>query len=98
MAPDPDPPNPPDPPVLDYADPALGRIIVIARFRDESQAHMAAARLEGDDIDVAVTDVMPGRALGARAATLGVPSDQVQRAVAILKTTPARPFLLDEHR
>ncbi len=98
MPENPDEPNLPDPPVLDYADPDLGRVMVIARFGDESQARMAAARLDSEGIDVVVNDIMPARALGARAATLGVLSDQVARAVAVLKATPARPFLLDEYR
>lgn len=98
MAEDHDGSNVPDPPVLDYADPALGRMIVIARFGDESHARMAAARLEGEDIDVVVSDIIPTRALGVRAATLAVLSEQVARAVSILRATPARPFLLDDYR
>ena len=67
---------------------------VIAQFNNESHAHMAAARLSADDIQAVVLDTLPARALGARKAALAVPDKAVSRAVAILRTTPAAPFLL----
>jgi hypothetical protein len=73
-------------------------LVVIARFRDESQAHMAAAKLEAEGVAVLVSDVLPLRALGARSATLAVPAANVERAVQIARATPARAFLLDPYR
>ena len=73
-------------------------LVVIARFRQESHAHMAAARLEGEGIRSLLTDIMPARALGERAATLAVPVEDAERAARIMKTTPARAFLLEAYK
>ena len=75
-----------------------GSLVTIARFGDESHAHMAAGRLEAEGVDAVVMDVMPHRAVGVRQATLAVPTADVQRSAAILRTTPAGPFLLDAYR
>jgi hypothetical protein len=69
-------------------------LVVIARFRDESHARLAAARLEDEDVGAVVMDRIPHHALGARAATLAVPAEDVKRATTILEQTPAKPFLL----
>jgi hypothetical protein len=79
---------------MDAGAEAESRGTVIAQFADESSAHMAAARLSADDIQAVVLDTLPTRALGVRKAALAVPDRDVSRAVAILKMTPAAPFLL----
>jgi hypothetical protein len=70
--------------------------IVIAQFADESQAHMAASRLGAEDIRAVVLDTLRPRALGVRRAALAVAEQDAPRAIAVLKTTPAAPYLLPD--
>jgi hypothetical protein len=68
--------------------------IVIAQFADESHAHMAATRLESDDIAATVLSARRRHGVGSWRAALAVAESDVARAVAVLKSTPAAPFLL----
>jgi hypothetical protein len=88
------PPNGEDRPAfLNYADPNVGRLVTIARFRDEASAHMAASCLEAEGIESTVRDVV--RSVGVkRPASLSVLADDVEVATAILKETPARASLV----
>lgn len=80
-------------PIPDYADANVGRLVTIASFRDEADAHMAASKLGSEGIESVVTDVV--RIAGAkRRATLQVLADDVESAISILIKTPARVFLM----
>ena len=86
----------PDPPILDYATPTTGKIVVIANFPEEAMAHMAASRLEAEGIEAMVNDRLPIDLAGQRGARLAVSVDDVDAAIEILKQTPARKFLVEE--
>jgi hypothetical protein len=80
-------------PIPDYADANVGRLVTIANFRDEADAHMAASKLGSEGIESIITDVV--RIAGAkRRATLRVLADDVESAISILARTPARAFLI----
>ena len=83
-----------DPPVLDYADPNAGRFVPITQYRSELLVHMAAAKLEAQDIR-AVVEAHPRTAGGVRRARIKVLFDDVAAAVSILMETPARDYLLE---
>ena len=70
--------------------------VVIAQFEDESHARMAASRLEADDVKALVLDSRRRHGVGAWRAALAVAESDVSRAVEILKSTPAAPFLLPD--
>jgi len=72
------------------------RGIVIAQFRDELRAHMAASRLDAEGIRAVVLDALRPYALGVRRAALAVADQDVPRAIAVLKTTPAAPYLVPD--
>lgn len=84
---------PGDPPILDYADRNAGRLVPITLYRSELLVHMAASKLQGDGIRAFIED-HPRTAGGARTARILVCADEAEAAVAILKQTPAREFLL----
>jgi hypothetical protein len=71
-------------------------MVTIARFPDEAQARLAAAKLEAEGIQPIVEDRIPARALGRRAALLSVLPADAARATAILEDSPARSFLVAE--
>ena len=70
--------------------------IVIAHFDDESHAYMATTRLESDNIAATVLSSRRRHGVGSWRAALAVAEPDVTRAVAVLKSTPAAPFLLPD--
>jgi len=82
-----------DPPILNYADPNVDSYVVIAHFRDEAEARMAAGALEVNEIGSLVGDRIPSYGIGRRSADLAVLLDDVADAVEILKQTPAARYL-----
>jgi hypothetical protein len=81
------------PPILNYADPDTGRLVIIAKFREEVSARMAASKLESEGIEAVIT--APVRSAGARrSATLSVLAEDCKAAIASLENTPARTYLV----
>jgi hypothetical protein len=86
------PENTPPAQPLDYESPKLHSLVAVAHFSDEAEAHMAAARLEGEDIGVEIKRQMesPLDGLTVLGAVLAVHPDDVAQAIAVLEQTPAR--------
>jgi hypothetical protein len=86
----PDTPDDISPQPLDYASPQTYRMAAIAQFPDETEAHMAAAKLESEGIGVEIKTRMPLYGMKNPSAVLAVHPDDVTAAVAVLEQTPAR--------
>ena len=84
-----------DLPVLDYADQNADRLVPITTYNNELLVHMAASKLEAEGIRTVIED-HPRRAGAVRPARIKVFADDVPAAVAILRQTPARDYLLEE--
>ena len=80
---------------LDYADPTIDRMIVIAAYHDEFEVRLAAGRLEAEGINALVT--VPSRAYGrsGQATTLAVLISESADAIEILRLTPAKRFVIE---
>jgi len=91
------PENQPAPQQLNYASPQTYRMEVVAQFPDETEAHMAAAKLESEGIGVEIKTKMLTPLYGmenSNGAVLAVHSDNVPQAIALLEQTPARRYLI----
>ena len=82
------------PPVepLNYESPKLHSLVAVAHFSDEAEAHMAAAKLDGEGIGVEIKRQMesPLDGLAVSGAVLAVHPDDVAQAIEVLEQTPAK--------
>jgi hypothetical protein len=86
--------NTPLPQPLDYASPQTFRMVAIAQFPEETEAHMAAGKLESEGIGAEIKIRMPFYGLKNPSAVLAVHPDDVARAVELLEQTPAKQRLI----
>ena len=80
---------------LEYASPRTHQMVAIAHFPEETEAHMAAGKLESEGIGVEIKTRMPFYGLKSPSAVLAVHGDDVARAVALLEQTPAKLRLIN---
>jgi hypothetical protein len=88
------PPRPPAVPTLSYE--RMPEYVPVARFNESAEAAMAAGRLSGEDVDFEVIEHTRLHGMGARGATIVVATEEVSRAVDVLRQTPAARSLLVE--
>ena len=69
-------------------------MVAIARFPEETEAHMAAGKLEIEGIGVEIKTRMPLYGLKSPSALLAVHSDDVAQAIAVLEQSPAKQHLI----
>jgi hypothetical protein len=78
-------------PILNYADPRVGRWVVIARFADEVTAHLAASKLDADGIETRLNNSLY---FASGPTVMAVRAEDVDAAVDILRVGPAAPWLI----
>src|SRR5579864_2714460 len=88
-----------DSPILNYADPDVGRWVPVTPYGSELVIHMAASMLEVAGIRTFIED-HPVRAGGARPTRIYVPADDAPAATDLLKQAKLRhvPIAKDANR
>jgi len=83
----------PKPPILNYADGRPEKWIPIAQFPDEFTAHLASGKLDAEGIPTNLGNEL-NSITGTNPTTLAVRSEDAHDAIAILKNTPAKQWLI----
>ena len=68
--------------------------VPVASFATAAEAHLAAGKLEAQEVDCVVSEHAVLEGISARGATVLVEAEQLRRAVEVLSATPARRCLL----
>jgi hypothetical protein len=84
-----------EPPILDYDHGRAPKWIVIAQFPDEITAHLASSKLDAEGIRTNLGNEQ-NPISGSNSTAIAVQTDDVKAAIAILKDSPAKRWLVDQ--